>query len=159
MRKLGICGVGKPKFRITTKSLLGKHVAPNLFQGSNVSASNPNAVWVSDITYIPTSEGWLYLCTVLDVYSRKIVGWSMSNRINAKLVYDAVKAALSTRSTVPGLIFHSDRGSQYQSNKVIKTLASHGIRRSMSGKGNCYDNCAPRIVSGVGAATEDTNAV
>ena len=99
-------------------------------------------LWVSDITYIPTSEGWLYLCTTLDAYSRKIVGWSMSAKIDATLVADALKSALNRRDVEPGMVFHSDRGSQYKSKAVKRILRSYGIKQSMSGKGNCYDNAS-----------------
>jgi transposase InsO family protein len=100
----------------------------------------PNRVWAGDITFIPTSAGWIYLAVVIDLCSRKIVGWALANHMRAELVSDALKQALGSRDTVPDLIFHSDRGSQYCSHDYQKILREHGLQSSMSGKGNCYDN-------------------
>lgn len=127
------------KYKVTTDSSHSKPVAPNLLkQNFNVAAQNQ--VWVSDITYIWTMKGWLYLAIVLDLYSRKIVGWSMSNRINKELVINAFMQAYWKRKPDKGLIFHSDRGSQYASNNFRNLLKQFDIKQSMSGKGNCYDN-------------------
>lgn len=139
MKILSLRGVGKPKFRVTTNSDHKRPIAPNLLN-RDFSATSPNRVWTSDITYIPTREGWLYLCIVLDVYSRAIVGWSIESFINADLVISALKSAVNSRPIEPGLIFHSDRGSQYASGRVCKFLEDHKMQQSMSGKGNCYDN-------------------
>ena len=100
----------------------------------------PGQVWASDITSIATDEGWLYLATTLDLCSRRIVGWSMSNSMETKLVLDALGMAVRARFPQRGLIHHSDRGSQYASNAFREELKSHGIRASMSRIGNCYDN-------------------
>jgi putative transposase len=138
MKKLGICGIGKPKRKLTTKSGLAGAVQNLLGKGHQTTAVNQ--LWVSDITYIRTSEGWLYLCTVLDAFSRAIVGWSMSERIDAQLVMDAVRVPLRDRKIIDPLIFHSDKGSQYRSNIVRKTLLCHGVLQSMTGVDHCYDN-------------------
>lgn len=129
----------KRKFKSTTDSNHAKPVAPNLLQ-QNFTAPAPNRVWTSDISYIRTDEGWLYLCIVLDVFSRAIVGWSMSDRMTAGLVEDAITSAIKQRPGATETIFHSDKGSQYCSAKVTAQLASIGFTQSMSGKGNCYDN-------------------
>ena len=100
----------------------------------------PNQVWVSDITYVPTGEGWLYLAAVMDLYSRRIVGWAMSARIDRLLVGDALTAALRDRQPAPGLLPHSDRGSQYASADYPALWAQHGLLPSMSRRGNCWDN-------------------
>jgi transposase InsO family protein len=97
-------------------------------------------VWASDITYIWTAEGWLYLAVVLDLYSRAVVGWSMGQRIDRHLVINALRMAITHRTLAPGLIHHSDRGSQYASADFQALLRTHGIRCSMSRKGNCWDN-------------------
>lgn len=106
----------------------------------NFNRDEPNRAWVGDITYIWTSEGWLYLSTVIDLYSRKIVGWSLGKRITADLVVRSLKSAIKTRKPGEGLIFHSDRGSQYASDKFKSELKSIGARQSMSRKGDCWDN-------------------
>jgi putative transposase len=100
----------------------------------------PNSLWSSDITYIPTKEEWLYLCIILDCFSRAIVGWSMSEKINAELVTSAINQAHNFRKPQPGLIFHSDRGSQYASHAVVSLLKNSGHYQSMSSTVNCYDN-------------------
>jgi transposase InsO family protein len=103
-------------------------------------AEAPNRRWVTDITYIPTGEGWLYLAGVIDLFSRKLVGWSMADNMQTKLVEDALKMALARRQTSPGLLHHSDRGSQYACGDYQKLLLAHGLECSMSRAGNCYDN-------------------
>jgi len=139
MRENGIASKTHRRFKVTTNSDHKRPVAPNLLK-RNFTASAPNKVWTSDITYIWTDEGWLYLAVVLDLYSRKIVGWSMSERMKDQLVIDAFVHAWWRRKPSKGLIFHSDRGSQYCSNKFINHLKSKGIEQSMSSTGCCYDN-------------------
>ena len=96
--------------------------------------------WAADLTYIPTDEGWLYLAVVLDLYSRRVIGWSMADHMRTELVEDALTAALCAREPSPNLLHHSDRGSQYASNSYRTRLARHGIEVSMSRRGDCYDN-------------------
>ena len=148
MQQHGIKARGKRRFRVcTTDSRHGLPVAPNLLD-RNFTVTAPNSVWVGDITYIPTREGWLYLATVLDLFSRRIVGWSMHREMTAELAIGALQMAWHSRS--PGndarLIFHSDRGSQYASDAFSLTLGAHRIRPSMSRKGNCWENaCADTL--------------
>lgn len=129
------------KYKATTNSNHSLPVAPNLLQ-QDFSASRPDEKWVSDITYVWTEEGWLYLAAVMDLYSRKIVGWSLSERMTSKLVIDALQMALWRRKMPMGVIIHSDRGSQYCSREYQKLLANHGLICSMSKRGDCYDNAA-----------------
>jgi len=124
----------------TTKSDPTKRPAPNSLD-RNFSAERPNEKWVTDITYLPTTQGWVYLATVLDLFSRKIVGWSMSDSLATPLVSDALRCAIEKRSPSRGeLLHHSDRGCQYTSDGYQKTLQTLGIECSMSRRGNCYDN-------------------
>jgi len=139
MRLAGVFAKQKRKFKVTTNSKHNLPFSPNLLQRKFTVAS-PNKVWVSDITYISTSEGWLYLAVVLDLFNREVVGWSMGKRINKQLVVDATRMAVWSRKPENGLIFHSDRGSQYCSHDFQKLLKTHGIRSSMSRKGDCWDN-------------------
>lgn len=118
-----------------------KQVAPNLL-AQDFSATGPNQKWVSDITYIPTSEGWLYLCVFIDLFSRSVIGWSMSSRLKANLVTDALTMALFRRKFPNKVIVHSDRGSQYCSDKYQKLLNINSLICSMSATGCCYDNAA-----------------
>lgn len=141
MKALGLRAKQAKKFKATTDSNHQYPVAENLLQ-QDFSASKPNEKWLSDITYLWTGSGWLYLAVVLDVYSRKIIGWSMSKRINQELVCNALLMALWRRGFPKGVIVHSDRGSQYCSNRYQKLLKDHKLICSMSGKGNCYDNAA-----------------
>ena len=128
------------KFRHTTDSNHTYPVAENVLN-QEFNQERANAAWVSDITYIQTREGWLYLACVLDLYSRKVVGWSMSERMKSDLVLTALEMGLRQRCPEAGaLLHHSDRGSQYASGAFRKLLADHGITCSMSGTGNCYDN-------------------
>jgi len=127
------------RFKITTHSGHSYPVAANLL-GKELQMVRPNQVWVSDISYIWTQEGWLYLSVIMDLYSRGIVGWSMEERLTRKLVLKALEMACNRRGAVRGLIFHSDRGSQYASYEFGGMLQKKGLRPSMSGKGNCYDN-------------------
>ena len=129
------------KFKVTTDSRHNKPVAQNLLKQDFVS-HQPNQKWVGDITYLWTQSGWLYLATVMDLYSRKVIGWSMSNRITKDLVCDALTMALWRRHFPKNVIVHTDRGSQYCSDKYQKLLADNDLVCSMSGKGNCYDNSA-----------------
>jgi len=139
MRENGIKARTKKKFKVTTKSDHNLPVAQDLVK-RDFSASQMNELWLSDITYIWTWEGWMYLAAVMDVYNRQIVGWALHDRLNKTLVVDSLSNALKPRSPQPGLIFHSDRGSQYASDKVKKILKAWHIRQSMSNKGNCFDN-------------------
>jgi len=127
------------RFKITTKSKHNLPVAPNLLNKDFVVTA-PDRVWVSDITYIWTWEGWMYLAVIIDLYARKVVGWSMNTRINKELVLSALNQAIDRRRPTAGLTFHSDRGSQYASNEVRRMLEKHCMRQSMSRKGDCYDN-------------------
>jgi transposase InsO family protein len=139
MRINGIAAKTKRRFKVTTNSKHNQPVAANLVNQQFVAGAT-NKLWSSDITYIWTKEGWLYLSVVLDVYSRRIVGWSMNRRLTKELVIEAVNQALSYRNPGRNMIFHSDQGSQYASNRFRKLLADNEIKASMSGKGNCYDN-------------------
>lgn len=129
----------KKKFKVTTNSKHKLPVAPNLLE-RNFTVSRKDTVYCSDITYIWTKEGWLYLAVVLDLFSRKIVGWSMSSRITKSLVSNALQMAIWRRRPETGLIFHSDRGSQYCSNSFRKLLYQNKMHSSMSRKGDCWDN-------------------
>ena len=106
------------------------------------TADQPNQKWAGDISYIWTREGWLYLAVILDLHSRRVIGWAVSNRMKRDLAIRALKMAIALRSPLRGCIFHSDRGSQYCSHDYQKILREHGFKASMSGKGNCYDNAA-----------------
>jgi transposase InsO family protein len=127
------------RFKRTTKSDHKHPVAENLVE-RKFSSDGPNRLWTSDITYVWTKEGWLYLAAIMDVYSRQIVGWNMSKRLTQDLVIKALKQAIWRRQVSDGLIFHSDRGSQYAAHEFRKLLKKNGIIQSMSGGGNCYDN-------------------
>jgi len=129
----------KRKFKVTTRSKHQFPIAPNLLN-QVFTADHPNQVWVSDITYISTDEGWLYQAMVKDLHSKAVVGMAMGDRLDRSLVMDAFKQAIKRRRPAPGLIFHSDRGVQYACNDFRKLLEKHGAVQSMSGKGNCYDN-------------------
>lgn len=139
MRKCGIAARRKRKFTVTTDSKHNLPVAANLLN-REFSSAGLNQVWASDITYIWTLEGWLYLAAVLDLHSRMVVGWSMSKRIDRSLVLDALSMAVGRRNPGPGLIHHSDRGSQYASNDYQAALSKHDMLCSMSRKGDCWDN-------------------
>jgi transposase InsO family protein len=139
MREDGLRAKTKRKFKVTTDSSHGLPVAANLLN-RDFSRSRPNEVWVSDITFIPTDEGWLYLATELDLYSRRIVGWAMSERMTSDLVIQALAMAIQQRRPAAGLIHHSDRGSQYASRAFQEVLAAHHLVCSMSRRGEVYDN-------------------
>jgi len=139
MRIAGLNGCPKTTFKVTTQRDPKHPVADNLLE-QDFTAKNPNERWASDITYIKTHQGWLYLAVVLDLFSRRIVGWSMSRWISRHLVLDALTMAVQQRLPGKGLIHHSDRGSQYTSDDFRDELETHKIQCSMSGRGNCYDN-------------------
>lgn len=139
MRENGLRPVWRRKFANTTDSKHDHPVAPNLLE-RQFSVAQPNQAWVSDITYIRTRRGWLYLAAVMDLYSRKIVGWAMAPTMPTELVAAALSMAVQQRRPAAGLLLHSDRGSQYASDAYQKLLIKHGIRCSMSRKGNCWDN-------------------
>lgn len=129
----------KKKFKQTTDSQHKYPIAPNLLAGE-FKVSAQDKVYVTDITYIWTAEGWMYLAVVLDLFSRMVVGWAMNNRMTRELVIEALNKAITSRNPDKDLIVHSDKGSQYASHDYRALLANHGFRQSMSGKGNCYDN-------------------
>lgn len=139
MRQHGIVSKHKRKFRVTTNSAHSYPVAENLLQ-RRFNVSRAGQCWVSDITYISTREGWLYLAVVLDLFHRKVIGWAMDRWITRQLVIDSLKMAIKGGNRKPGLIHHSDRGVQYASNEFQALLKTHGIQCSMSRKGNCWDN-------------------
>lgn len=139
MREDGLRAKTRRKFRLTTDSSHGLPMAENLL-GRDFSASAANLKWVADITYIPTGEGWLYLASELDLHSRRLVGWAMSERIDAELVIAALTMAIAQRRPPAGLIHHSDRGGQYASRRFREMLEAQGMRASMSRKAEVYDN-------------------
>ena len=139
MRLHTIAAKQRKRYKVTTHSNHTYPVAPNLLD-RKFQAGEPNKKWVSDITYIPTAEGWLYLAGVMDLYSRKIVGWAMAKRMTSTLVSNALKMAIKQRQPGSGLLHHSDRGSQYAAKPYQALLKQHHCRVSMSRKGNCWDN-------------------
>jgi putative transposase len=142
MKKNNIYSKTRKKFKVTTNSKHNNPVYENILN-RNFRVFKPNKIWVSDITYIWTLEGWLYLCTVIDLYSRKVVGWSMSERIDADLVISAFMMAWTQRKPTGILLFHSDRGVQYTCKEFQNVLKDKQVLCSMSRKGNCWDNaCA-----------------
>jgi len=150
MQRHGIRARGKRRFRInTTDSRHGLPIAPNLLN-RNFTVAVPNQAWAGDVTYIPTEEGWLFLAVVMDLFSRRIVGWSMQDNMRSEIVIDALEMAWFQRSPDKnaGLIFHSDRGSQYASREFSQVLSEHRITPSMSRKGNCWDNACSETLFG-----------
>lgn len=140
MNDLGLKAKTKKRYKInTTDSNHNLPIALNILN-RDFYASAPDEKYVGDITYIPTNEGWLYLATVIDLYSRKIVGWSMDDNMKTSLVNDALNMAIKNRKPPKGLIWHTDRGSQYASYSHKDLLQEHGVIQSMSRKGNCWDN-------------------
>jgi len=140
MRDLNLVVKMKRRFKVnTTDSNHDLPIAPNILS-RDFNTALPDTKYVGDITYIPTNEGWLYLATVIDLYSRKVVGWSMDDNMRVTLVNDALTMALTRRKPPIGLIWHTDRGSQYASYEHKDLLHKHGIIQSMSRKGNCWDN-------------------
>jgi len=139
MKDLNLKVKMKRRYKNTTDSNHNLPIAPNVLN-RDFYASNPDEKYVGDITYIHTGEGWLYLATVIDLYSRRIVGWSMDDTMKVSLVNDALNMAISHRNPSAGLIWHTDRGSQYASYSHKDLLLQYGIVQSMSRKGNCWDN-------------------
>jgi putative transposase len=139
MQTAGLRAREHRRFRSTTDSRHGLAIKQNLLE-RRFTVSTPNRGWVTDITYVWTLEGWLYLAVILDLFSRRVVGWSLSERLERDIVLDALKMALQDRQPPQGLLHHSDRGSQYASHEYQQLLAVHGIQSSMSRKGNCWDN-------------------
>ena len=138
-RAAGIEARRKRRFRVTTQSRVGVVAAKNRLK-QHFKARAINRVWVGDITFVATAEGWLYLAVLIDLYSRRVVGWAMSERIDQQLVLDALNMALLQRRVKPGLIHHTDQGRQYSSAAYLAVLKQHGMIASMSRRGNCYDN-------------------
>jgi putative transposase len=140
MRRHGIRAIMAPPRRAhTTDSRHNLPIAPNLIE-RNFATHGPNQVWLADITYIPTAEGWLYLAAVMDLFSRKIVGWAMRDHLRTELASSALTMAIQRQRPAAGLIHHSDRGVQYASHDYRAVLAAAGITASMSRKANCFDN-------------------
>lgn len=139
MRENGITARPLKKFRRTTDSNHSFPIAPNLLE-RHFEADAPDQVWVSDITYIWTARGWAYLAVIVDLFSRRVVGWSLENHMRTELLLKALEMAGSQRDIAPGLIFHSDRGVQYASTEFREKLSGLGIVQSMSRKGDCWDN-------------------
>jgi len=139
MKEAGVAVWHRKKYKVTTDSKHKQPVFENLVN-RQFSVEKANRIYVSDITYLWTQEGGLYLGVVIDLYSRKVVGWSLSSRMKAQLVCDALRMAIWQRRPGPGLIHHSDRGSQYTGEAFRGLLSTHGIKGSMSRKGNCWDN-------------------
>lgn len=140
MRRHGIQAHRRRQFRKTTDSDHAFPPAPNLLARQFASAVAPNQVWLADMTYIATGEGWLYLAVVLDLFSRRVVGWAMSETMPQELTLAALRMAITNRRPGPGLLHHSDRGSQFAAHDYRRVLDAHGMRCSMSRKGDCWDN-------------------
>ena len=140
MKMAGIRAKTSRKFRVCTTDSNHSHPVAQNVVNRNFQAARVHQTWVADITYIPTRAGWLYLAAVEDLYSRKIVGWSMSERIDSRLVVDALEMAVRRECPAAGVVAHSDRGVQYASEHYQRLLSQHGITCSMSRKGNCWDN-------------------
>ena len=145
MRENGLQARQKTRFKKTTDSEHSGPIASNVLD-QDFNAEAPDQKWGVDISYVWTAEGWLYLAIVLDLFSRKIVGWSISDRMKKGLAIEALQRAISLRNPAPGLIHHSDRGSQYCAGAYRKLLEGHGFVASMSGRGNCYDNAMVETV-------------
>jgi putative transposase len=148
MREAGLRGCPKRRFRVKSAKAAGHLVSSNLL-AQNFRAEQANERWASDITYIHTTQGWLFLAIVMDLYSRKIVGWSMDRNMSRYLVIDALRMAIGRRQPAEGLVHHSDRGPQYTSDEFLAELKQHGMTPSMSGSGNCYDNAVVESFFGV----------
>lgn len=139
MHAAGIWARQKSKYRVrTTDSRHGGPIAPNRLPETKITA--PDQAWGTDATCVLTGQGWLYVVVVLDLFSRRVVGWSMGAHLDARLMLDALQMAINRRQPPPGLVVHSDRGAQYASLEYRERLARHGLLASMSRKGNCYDN-------------------
>lgn len=139
MRRDGLKAHWKRRFRVTTGSTHRLPTSPNVLEQC-FDAKGPDSRWVGDITYIPTFEGWLYLAVLIDLHSRRVVGWATSGSLSKQLAVDALQMALGQREAPAGLVHHTDRGSQYASNQYQRLLEFRGFTGSMSRKGNCYDN-------------------
>ena len=139
MRRHGIRARCRRRFRTTTDGNHAFPLAPNLL-ARQFTAAAPNQVWLADITYVPTEEGWLYLAVVLDLFARKVVGWAMSASMPQELTLAALRMAITNRQPDPGLMHHSDRGAQYAAHDYRRLLDEHGMVCSMSRKGDCWDN-------------------
>jgi len=139
VRENGLYPIQKKRFRKTTDSDHDLGYSPNLLE-QEFTTNAPDEVWVSDMTYIWSGEGWCYLATVIDLYSRRVVGWAIADNMKAQLVVRALQRAITLRSPPPGLVVHTDRGSQYASAAYRKVLRNNKLRQSMSGTGSCYDN-------------------
>ena len=135
----GIIAKRMRRFRASYAARNSAPAAPNLL-AQDFTADGPNGIWVGDITFIPTRKGWLYLAVLVDLFSRRVIGWSMSKRMNQQLAIDALTMAIRQRNPEPGLIHHSDQGIQYSGANYKTILKTHDIIASMSRKGNCYDN-------------------
>jgi putative transposase len=149
MQQHGIRARGKRRFRVTTQSRPGLPVAGNILN-RQFTVTAPNQVWVGDITYIDTNEGWLYLAVVLDLFNRQVIGWALADDVRQELVIDAFQMAWLRRGreAKAGLLFHSDRGSQYAGGAFQKLLRQYGVQPSMSRKGNCWDNACSETLFG-----------
>lgn len=145
MRDNGLKALQKRRFKKTTDSNHGGLIAANLLD-QDFSCDGPDEKWGADISYVWTAQGWLYLAVVLDLYSRRIIGWAVNDRLKKDLAVTALQRAITTRQPSPDLIHHSDRGSQYCSYDYQQLLKAHDITASMSGKGNCYDNAMVETV-------------
>jgi putative transposase len=142
MRTIGLAGRCPKRFRRTTIRSSVPAVEPPDLVRRDFRPTAPNAMWVSDITYVRTWEGWLYLAVILDAFSRRVVGWALADHLRTELASDALNMALTTRKPRPGLIHHSDRGGQYLSAVYLGQLATYGIRSSVGRPGTCFDNAA-----------------
>lgn len=139
MRQIGLRAKALRRFKRTTSPCKDHQAAPNLLM-QNFRTNGPNRVWLSDITFLDTDEGWMFLTTVEDMWSRRLVGHAITNHLRAETVIEALLMALGRRAITPGLIFHSDRGKQYIDHRVKAILNAHFMKQSMSSTGNCYDN-------------------
>lgn len=139
MAENGLQARRRRKYRVTTMSKHNHRASPNLLD-RNFNPPAPNVAWASDLTYIDTAEGWLYLCVILDLYNRRVIGWSMSHRMGSDIVVQALFMALLRTGNPNGVLFHSDRGVQYAAKKFRRILNRYGFTQSMSRKGNCWDN-------------------
>ncbi len=141
MRKNGLRSKTRPAFKPkTTDSNHPNKISPRIFKVEQAAITGPNQVWAGDITYIPTSEGWLYLSVFLDLYSRRVIGWAVADHMRSELVRESFVMALKTREVSPGLIVHTDRGVQYTATEFRMLLEHLSFDQSMSRRGNCYDN-------------------
>jgi putative transposase len=144
MREEGLGARPRKRFRVTTRSSEAMVAAANVLE-RRFEVAAANQVWVSDITYVATAEGWLYLCVILDLFSRRVVGWSMGSGLGTELVIRALMMASLHRRPPRGLLVHSDRGVQYGSRAFRRVLETHGMRQSMSRKGDCWDNACAEV--------------